>query len=169
MKRIYIGIDLGKKGAIVVMDNEKNLLLQLPTPMIRNEIDWFSINELIERYKDKNVVVTFEKIGIIHGSSKITAFSMGGQLQGMINLCIAHKVRYETVPPKKWQEEIFGTQLKIYIPNTKRIDTKAMALVAYRKLYPDRDIKFTDRQNKAQDGLIDAALICEYAYRKFPR
>ncbi len=44
-------------------------------------------------------------------------------------------------------------------------DTKAMALVAVKRLFPDLKLTFGERATKPHDGLIDAVLIAEYARR----
>jgi len=45
-------------------------------------------------------------------------------------------------------------------------DTKAMALVAAKRLFPGRDFKLTDRSTKPHDGMVDALLMSEYGKRK---
>lgn len=169
MIKNWIGIDLGIGGAIVVVNDKSETILQMTTPLIKNTINWLEINNILKKFDPTETIVVFEKIGVIFGSSKKTAFAMGGHYQGMINLCIANGIRYETIPPKTWQAEIFGTQDKIYKTGKKSIDTKAMALSAFQRLFPNRDMIIGVKNGKPNDGFIDAALIAEYGYRKFLR
>jgi hypothetical protein len=131
---IDLGIDLGKKGAYYILGEDGSEIDRGPTPMIGKEIDWHKFNEILAPYEMFNGMVMFEKIGIIQGSSKTTAFSMGGQLTGVQMCCIANNLIYTMVPPKKWQAEIFAGQTKQYKAGSKtKIDTKAMALVCSLK------------------------------------
>lgn len=168
--RKYIGIDLGKLGAYYIMDDAGNELARGKTPMISKEIDWHAWNEIIAPYEMFNGMVVFEKIGIIQGSSKKVTFSMGNQLGAVQMSCIANNLRYTMVPPKKWQAEIFDGQTKIYKTGSKtKINTKAMALVAAKRLFPKVNLLMTEKSSVPHDGLVDALLIAEYARRKFPR
>ena len=45
-------------------------------------------------------------------------------------------------------------------------DTKAMALVAAKRLFPDAKLTFGDKATKPHDGLVDALLMSEYGKRK---
>jgi hypothetical protein len=168
--RKYIGIDLGKKGAYYILGEDGSELDRGPTPMISKEIDWHAFNKILAPYEMFNGMVVFEKIGIIQGSSKATAFSMGGQLCAIQMCCIANDLIYTMVPPKKWQAEIFDGQTKIYKSGSKtKIDTKAMALIAAKRLFPKVNLLMTEKSSVPHDGLVDALLIAEYARRKFPR
>jgi len=168
--RKYIGIDLGKHGAYYILGEDGSEIDRGPTPMIKKEIDWHAFNEILAPYEMFNGMVMFEKIGIIQGSSKAVAFSMGGQLIGVQMCCIANNLIYTMVPPKKWQAEIFDGQTKIYQAGSKtKLDTKAMALMAAKRLFPKVNLLMTNRSTVPHDGLVDALLIAEYARRKFPR
>jgi hypothetical protein len=48
--------------------------------------------------------------------------------------------------------------------NGKR-DTKAMALIACKRIFPDIDLTLTSRANKPHDGYIDAILMAEWGKR----
>ena len=60
------------------------------------------------------------------------------------------------VQPKEWQEVICKDIPPIRKKNGK-IDTKARAYLAYKKIYPLGDVP------KSKDGIIDAILINHYA------
>jgi len=168
--RKYIGIDIGKQGAYYVLGENGLELDRGPIPMIKKEVDWHALNTILEYYEMFNGMVVFEKLGVIFGSSKKTAFSMGYQAGAIEMVCIANSLKHTMVPAKKWQEEIFQGITKIYKKGTKGpLDTKAMALVAAKRLFPKANLLMTDRSSVPHDGLVDALLMAEYARRKFPR
>jgi hypothetical protein len=162
--RRYIGIDIGKKGAISIYDGSS--FIHHKIPMIRDEINYHKLHQLLEEYEAFNGMVVFEKLGVIFGTSKTTAFSMGYQAGAIEMICIALCMPYTKVPAKVWQAEMFqGVEVINKTGKTTR-DTKAMALVAFNRLFPKEHTAF-DVKNKAHDGLIDAALMAAYAERKF--
>ena len=60
--------------------------------------------------------------------------------------------------------------IKIFKTGSKtKVDTKAMALMAAKRLFPKVNLIMTERSTTPHDGLVDALLMAEYARRKFPR
>jgi len=169
--RKYIGIDIGKLGAYYIMGEDGSEIERGPTPMITvKEVDYHKLNAILEPYEGFNGMVVFEKLGVIFGSSKAVAFSMGYQSGAIQMCCIANAIRYTMIPAKKWQAEIFEGQNKIFKKGIKGpLDTKAMALVAARRLFPKTNLLMTEKSSVPHNGLIDALLMAEYARRKFPR
>lgn len=168
--RKYIGIDIGKKGAYYILGEDGSEISRGPMPMIKTEVDWHKFNQGLSHYEGFNGMVVFEKLGVIFGSSKKTAFSMGYQAGAIEMICIANAIQYTMVPAKKWQADIFEGQTKIFKKGKKGpLDTKAMALVAAKRLFPNTNLLMTERSTVPHDGLVDALLMAEYARRKFPR
>ena len=169
-QRRYLGIDIGKAGAVYMLNEDGTEDWRVAMPMIKTTVDWHKLNEILEPYEGFNGMVVFEKLGVIHGSSKKTAFSMGEQYGAVRQCCISHAIRYTEVPAKTWQAEIFQGQEKIFKTGSKsKIDTKAMALVAAKRLFPRVNLLMTEKSTVPHDGLVDALLMAEYARRKFPR
>ncbi len=168
--RKYIGIDIGKSGAYYVMGEDGSEIDRGPIPMIKKEVDYHKLSAILQTYEMFNGMVVFEKLGVIFGSSKKTAFSMGYQAGALEMCCIANHLRHTMVPAKKWQEEMFQGVTKIFKKGTKGpLNTKAMALVVAKRLFPTTNLLMTERSSVPHDGLVDALLMAEYARRKFPR
>lgn len=168
--RKYIGIDIGKKGSIVVIDETSSEIARYKMPMIKDTVDWHALNQILEPYEGFNGMVVYEKLGVIFGTSKKTAFSMGEQYGSVRMCCIANNIRYTEVQAVKWQEEMFQGQQKIFVNGSKtKVDTKAMALVAVKRLFPTTKLTFGEVASVPHDGFVDALLMAEYARRKFPR
>ena len=138
-------------------------------PMIKDQVDWHELNAILEPYQMFNGMVVYEKLGVIFGTSKKTAFSMGEQYGAVRQCCISNNIRYTEVPAKKWQAEMFEGQVNIQKAGKTSRDTKAMALVAAKRLFPTVNLLMTKASSVPHDGLVDALLMAEYARRKFPR
>jgi hypothetical protein len=168
--RKYIGIDIGKSGAYYILGEDGSEIDRGPVPMIKKEVDYHALNVLLQPYDMFNGMVVFEKLGVIFGSSKKTAFSMGYQAGAIEMCCIANNLIYTMVLAKKWQEHMFQGQTKIFKKGIKGpLNTKAMALIAAKRLFPKTNLLMTERSTVPHDGLVDALLMAEYARRKFPR
>jgi len=156
----YVGIDVGLLGAIVSIDSQ-GVVVKYKMPLIGKVIDVRKLKDILELEQG---TVIIENIGIILGSSKKAAFSMGYQSGLLEAMCVALNLPYTKVHAKLWQKEMFQGIPEIK-KGTKR-DTKAMALVSCQRLYPNMDLTFTERAQKPHDGLVDALLIAEYAKRR---
>lgn len=176
-RQFWIGIDIGKQGAIAIQAiasiNElgPGEFLQ-KMPMIKTELDYQALYNLLSKIKSKNGIVVFEKLGVIFGTSKQTAFSMGHQAGAIEMLCVSLSIPFVKVPPKQWQKDMFVGITEISKPSksgkTTVRDTKAMALLAVKQLLPCSKLTFGDKATKPDDGLIDALLLREWAKQKYP-
>jgi len=163
--KYYIGIDIGKKGGIFIKPPSGiGHTLACEMPCIGKELDYLSLCKLLEPYRLQNTLVIFEKLGVIYGTSKSTAFSMGTQCGAVEMLCTALSLPYVKVHAKTWQKEMFKGVGEIRKLNGSR-DTKAMALSAIKQIMPSQKL-IVGRAKKEHDGIVDAALLSEYAARK---
>lgn len=168
--KTYIGIDIGKKGAICVL-NSDGIEIQ-PMPMIKDELAYSDLFDLIQHVQNSTLTktggnphVVFEKLGVIFGSSKATAFSMGYQ-SGAVEMMISLGIPYTKVPAKQWQKDMFQGVDVIKKTGKTSNDTKSMALIAAKRIFPHQKLTFGDRATKPHDGIVDALLMAEYAKRK---
>lgn len=170
MQKTYIGIDIGKDGAIATI-TEDGKIETVHMPKIRTELDYYELSKIINGHNAArgNVHIVYEKLGVIFGSSKQTAFSMGQQSGAVEMACICQAIPYTKVNAKDWQKQMFQGVDEITKPSKtgkKAIrDTKAMALVAVKRIFPELKLTFGDRATKPHDGLIDAVLMAECARR----
>lgn len=164
MEKTYVGIDIGKSGAIAVIYPDGRIKT-MRMPLINTEIDYADLYSIISQCSSMACHVAFEKLGVIYGSAKSTAFSMGHQLGAIEMACIASKVPYTKVRAVDWQKEMFKGVDEVTKDGNGKRDTKAMAYIAIKRLFPQLELKFGARATVAHDGLIDAVLIAEYARR----
>jgi len=173
MSKTYVGIDIGKSGAIAMMYPD-GTIETIPMPMIKTEVDYHMIaqriSHLAEAYRG-NLHIVFEKLGVIFGSSKQVAWSMGAQSGAIEMICICQNIPYTKVRAVDWQKTMFQgldeiTKIsKLSKTGKPSRDTKAMALVAVKRIFPQQKLVFGAKATVPHDGLIDAVLMAEYARR----
>lgn len=163
-----IGIDIGKKGAIVILARQPWTYAteSIPMPLIADKLDYHKLFEILSHYKGTDCHVIFEKLGVIFGTGKSTAFSMGHQSGAVEMACIALNLPYTKVPAKQWQKEMFQGVEEITKPGKSSRDTKAMALIAAKRLYPDYRLTI-GKSTTPHDGVVDALLMADYCKRNF--
>lgn len=176
MSNINIGVDIGKMGAIVIQTSNTSTIDTYVMPMIKSELDYRELYNVLNTYcgateDQSHIHVVFEKLGVIFGTSKATAFSMGHQAGAVEMCCVALGLPFTKVPPKIWQKSLFVgiTEIsrKSKSGKTTVRDTKAMALLAAKQLFPRAKLTFGDVATKAHDGLVDALLMSEYSRRHY--
>lgn len=171
-----IGIDVGKNGAIFIW-KEDNTFSCHKMPLVAKEYDLVTLKDiLIEYCQEPNVMVCLEDLNAIFGSSAGATFSFGegfGLIKGILS---AYEIPFTLVHAKVWQKFCFQGIPEVRKPPSEKqkvlnkrgsIDTKAMALLAVKRLCPQYPVNFGGRATKAHDGLVDAALISFYAQNKF--
>lgn len=172
--RTFIGIDPGSKGyfCVIYPDNSKEFVSIADN-------DELGLSRELKRIKGKsgeNVVACMEEIHAIFGSSAKSTFSFG-QIFGILKgILVALEIPYHLVPPKAWQKEIWtNSDLVVSYKvikrngketNVKDINTKATSFNASRRLFPDVDLRRSERCKNLDDNKSDSLLIAEYARRK---
>ena len=161
MSNVIIGIDNGISGALVAISAHNGALIastEMPIQNARkgNEID---VREL--RRWLVNSAAGLENIlcAILEepGGSKSAkaAMSMAGSfhaIRATLEMC---NLRWHRITPQKWQKEM--------IPGCKSGDTKPRALELAKRLWPEETFLASQRCKKPHDGIVDAALLAEYA------
>lgn len=181
-RKFHIGIDLGKSGAIVVQKwhnvfggetlvDDELITQTYPMPLIGKEIDYLELYKLLEPYEGGNGMVLFEKI--VPFGVKTAMFSLGQQSGAVEMACVALSIPFTKIPPQTWQKEMFtGVDQMTRASKTTKSgtsrDTKSMALVAVKRLFPTIKLTFGERARVPDEGLVDALLMSEYAKRKYP-
>lgn len=146
---IYIGIDPGKRGGYVwIMDGQVTA---------RPWDDVFFVQDMhCLAVIDEPKVAAVEKVGAMPGQGTVSMFNFGksaGYIEGVLT---ALGIPYQLVPPNVWKREfsLIGKD-------------KQASITVCRKLFPELDLKRTERCKTDSDGKAEAALLAEYARRKF--
>lgn len=157
--------DPGNSGGLTLISHDGDAFIR-PMPTAGGRIDIHQISDLLTEHQDIRHVF-IEDVHAIYGSSASSTFTFGHGL-GMIEGClIAKRLPYTKVPPKLWQKEMFQGVRPIYKKSKgkKKLDCKAMALIAAKRLFPNESFLATEKSRVPHDGMVDSALICEFARR----
>jgi len=162
---MILGIDLGKLGGYAWQDIQgmHTKVMFLDT---EGELDIFALHIFLKEMKKSfsYLYVVFEDITPLHLASKSANWSLAFQSGAVTAACISLGILYKKVPAKVWQRELFSN----IAPLRKKdgsTDTKAMALLKTRELYPDLDLRGTVRSKVPHQGIVDAVLLREWGQR----
>lgn len=165
-----IGIDPGANGAIFVLDNGRPGECFI-VPKIGNMFDILGLVHILRSLITLDCHVYIEDVHAVFGSAAGATFSFGETVGAIKASVIALGFRYTLVQPKKWQAVSFAGVPEIRKPDTidkngkpkkGRVDTKAMALIASKRLFPAVDTRASVRCKNSHDGIVDALLIAYY-------
>lgn len=144
---IYIGIDPGAKGAFALIDGYNNSISVYP----------FTEEEFIFRMEYihfAKCTCALEHVGAMPGQGVVSMFNFGqnfGFIQGVLK---AYSIPYELVRPAKWKKE-FGIT-----------SDKNTSIEVCKRLFPNVNLKRTERCRKDDDGIAESILLAEWARRK---
>jgi hypothetical protein len=146
---IYIGIDPGKSGGISCITDRGEERILVNTSVWDDE----HFIGLCNGLRDKQVKAVVEKVGAMPGQGVTSMFNFGrsfGYILGVLEAC---DISYELVPPQKWKKEFSVTA------------DKESSIKAAKRLFPNINLKRTERCTKDHDGMAEALLMAEYARR----
>ena len=144
---IYIGIDPGKNGGIAFTS------LNLVEVSIYSDECLINICNMFRNRTD--VICYLEQVHAMPKQGVSSTFNFGmnfGFIQGVLK---AYEIPYELVTPQKWKKEFSCTSDK----NT--------SIEVCKRLFPNVNLKATDRCKKDHDGIAEALLIAEYGRRHY--
>ena len=145
---IYVGIDVGKKGALAIL-NDDTLEIKC------HYFDYDKYKEIFRYCQQSKCVVFIESVHAMPHQGVTSMFNFGqhfGQLLGMLDIL---DIPYELVNPQKWKKEFSCTADK----NT--------SIQVAKRLFPTVSLKPTERCTKDSDGMAEALLIMEYGRRHY--
>jgi len=171
------GVDPGKAGGIVVLDDVGRIVSAQPMLVItakagkgRAEYDLEGIRRMLMarprlrgrcRWSPRTLLVIVERAQPLPPSMPgggVAQFHRGvsrGMWEGML---AGLGISYELVAPQSWQRSMLA--------GTSGADTKQRALVAAQRLWPGQDWRANERCRKPHAGIVDAALIAEFGRRR---
>lgn len=186
--KVFCGIDVGKSGAIAIIDHSGKVTFISTMPKIGDQTDVRGLHRILGLLKSETYIgagndhqdevhVVFENLHSIFGSGAKANFEFG-KSNGFVEMAVvSYGYKYLKCNPKEWQKLCWqGITPKLYWTKDKndkpkeKIDTKATSSLACNRLYPNVDVKITEKGNKSKndhDGIVDAVLLAHYCYLKF--
>jgi hypothetical protein len=160
MKNVFIGIDNGIGGGIAIIKGEEVRVIKMPSYKIDGR-GHYDIPIIIELFTDlitnsypSGIMVGLEKAQPRFRDGSKQAFMTGKGYGLMIGLLEALGLDYEIIPPKEWQQSMFGRK--------KVEDTKVESIQCCNDLHPNVSLLATERSRVPHDGMADALCIAEY-------
>ena len=144
---IYIGVDPGKNGGIAIIDSDGVIAFPFSEERLLIELDGIA--------QEYECVCYLEHVHAMPKQGVSSTFNFGmnfGFIQGVLK---AYEIPYELVTPQKWKKEFSCTSDK----NT--------SIEVCKRLFPNVNLKATDRCKKDHDGIAEALLIAEYGRRHY--
>jgi hypothetical protein len=172
---LFGAADVGKNGAIVIIDKNSDIIFKSVIPKIGNEYDQREIFKIFCTYNLELKHFVLEDVHSIFGSSAKSNFQFG-RGKGLLEMAlIAADIPHTLVQPKKWQTIWEGVPKQFKSTGKKKkngepvqkVDTKATSLIAVQRLFPNVDLRATKRCTTFHDGIVDALLMAEYCKRTY--
>jgi crossover junction endodeoxyribonuclease RuvC len=156
-----LGIDPGYSGGLALMDGTMFLECEV-MPVItltksKRAIDEPGLRQLIIDWKPDHVVV--EKVSAMPKQGVVSMFNFGTTYGIIRGILAGLEIPYTLVAPRTWQKVMFADIGK------KKADTKKIAKLVCKRLWPGKDFTKSDRAYQPHDGKCDAALIAEWGRR----
>lgn len=162
MTDLWIGIDPGKTGGLVALDQGGRLVGHSLMPVVGKGtrrsrpslallLDWANRT----RQPEQAVTVAIERVSSAPSDGVVSAFSFGRSLQVCFDLADAIGAAAVEISPKDWQRTFLRGHRK-----GSREQIKASAALVAGERWPELT---ADLQMKARWGLADAALIAATA------
>jgi hypothetical protein len=166
--KYYLGIDPGKQGAFVVIDENLIVIEKFGMPLIGREYDRQAISQILTKYPYHKIGL--ENPDIIFGVGKSAVASLSHCVGLIEGIMIGLKTPFVLIKPKEWQKECWKhTKIQKKIGG-KANDPKATSIIAAVNLWPSENFKITNAGNTSKnhnEGMIDAVLVAEYVRRIF--
>ena len=150
---IYIGVDPGSKSGAYAILGSDNGVKAFPWD---NDtfVSHMRTLTIIRDADDEKVMAVVEKVNAIHGQgiSSTWAFAENfGYIQGVLH---AFGIPFQLVPPRVWKKEFSLTS------------EKAKSIEVCHRLFPDVNLRRTERSRTDDNNLAEALLMAEFARRK---
>lgn len=149
---VYIGLDPGKKGAMAIMGysnttGERYMMKIIP----------FDPQEYIKTLKQFNgATVCIEQVHSLPREGVKSVWSFGQTYGWLLGVLDAVGLSYQTVPPNLWKKDFSLLRTE-----------KKQSIEVCKRLFPNANLKRTERCKKDDDGMAEAALLAIYAQRHF--
>lgn len=146
---IWIGIDPGKKGAYAQICGDRVEVWPWDDAAFVEHM-----HTLVDDRADF-LMAAVEKVGAMPGQGTVSMFSFGKSAGFIEGVLAGLGVPYQLIPPATWKREFSLIRTE-----------KRQSIVVARRLFPNVDLRPTERARVESDGCADAVLLAEYARRK---
>lgn len=143
---IYIGVDPGEKGTMAIIWEWGKIEL------IPFSVDGY--RDMMRQCPPMECRCCLERVNAMPKQGVVSMFNFGKNFGFIQGLLTAYSIPYELVTPQKWKKEFQIT------------GDKNSSIAVCKRLFPDVDLRRTERCRKDDDGAAESLLLAEYARRK---
>ena len=154
--KLILGVDVGKKGAYVVIDIDGNII-EYGFFKPYNHHRLFRVKpfwDFVEKYSDRIVCAAVEELHAYSTDGRNSAFTFGMQLGGVLAIANIFEIPVIEIAPLDWKTILFGKKQK---PEWRK--NKEYSIKYIQKLYPDLSLLKSKRSRKPDHNLADAICI----------
>lgn len=147
---IYIGVDPGEKGTMAILEyigDERENITIIP-------YDKDDYAKSLAEISGCSAICCLERVNAMPKQGVVSMFDFGKNFGFIQGLLTAYSIPYELVTPQKWKKEFQIT------------GDKNSSIAVCKRLFPDVDLRRTERCRKDDDNSAEALLLAEYARRK---
>jgi hypothetical protein len=160
---IYVGIDPGLHGGLAAVNDDGHVLAVHAFKPTDGEFSAHELSDLLTDIRTMeasslSLMAGVERVHAMPKQGVSSCFKFGkvyGQILGVLS---AKLIPYELVTPNEWM----ATMLK----GENREDGKNRAKVVAQRLFPELNLRATERSTTVHSGMADALLIAEFIRRK---
>ena len=116
-------------------------------------IGWMQRFQMFRKTPKDHIIAAVEKVGAMPGNGSVSMFRFGQSYGFILGVLEGLGIPYQVVPPREWKKE-FGLN-----------SDKAKSIEVCHRLFPELNLKRTERCKTESDGLAESALICEWGRR----
>ena len=150
----YIGIDVGNKGAICILDEKANLIKFI-------DMKDFQI-KMISYLIPKKIKVGIEKVHSMPKQGLVSTFNFGVNFGKILGIFETLEFQYELINPQVWQREIIENSFY----KDKSLSIKEKSILNARKLLKEKENLLLGKRGAYKDGRADAFNIAYYMFLK---
>ena len=150
---IWVGVDPGAKGGYAIIAESETGRSAFAYPWD----DRFFATEMVAlTSKAVDIVAAIEKVGAMPGQGVTSMFNFGKSAGFIEGVFTALGIPYQLVPPATWKREfsLIGKD-------------KRASIEVCKRLFPNVDLKRTERCRTESDGCAESLLLALYAQRHF--
>lgn len=155
---MILGIDPGQNGGLAILGKDRVIYYKSVMPILAKELDYKKLVEPLTNYQIE--MVYMEKVGAMPKQGVTSMFNFGkhyGELLGVINML---SLPHVLVRPTEWQNVAHKGM-------SRKIKPKERSLKVATDMYPDTDLRKSNRAKIAHDGIVDAILIALYGVKDY--
>lgn len=160
---LIIGIDIGLEGIIAIGEgSEESFKIKeikpIPTIQLKKNKRDYSPSDIFKSIPEDIQYAVIEKPLSMPAQRIQTCASLWKCLGYVEMAIIAKRIPYQIVHPSTWKKELIKDISG---------DMKAKSIIACKRLFPEINLKRTERSKKDDDNIAEAILLAYYGWRVF--